>query len=441
MKKIITWAIVLIWLGVLSSSSVFACSCLKPESPQKELEKSTSVFVWKVTDISWAKKEWSQTQQVSYPKTINFAVTQNFKWVNGKTITLKTANNSAMCGYDFEKWKEYLVYTNKYNVYLCSRTALAENNKDIEILTKNAKKVYNTKAEFEKAEWKTCASATDGCNNYIMKDGKVSAGTQMYCEDIYGKNGQEKWSCTSEKITSKEEFIKKHWKTCETATDGVNTFFWKDLSASTMIAYPKDFTANWKCLKLKKDTSSKADFIKKYWNTCELATDGVNKFFGKNFENSTRIWYPENFVANWKCLKEKEQTMCAAVYQPVCWVDWKTYSNSCVAGKVSVDYEWKCLKVSKSQQEKIKKIFSKFLNKLAKYPSEKKIIVLQKLVKAVESVRSKLSLRSDLIAPKKIDILDYLKIQAVKELNRLWVKNSQNVKNCDGKNSLEQCKK
>lgn len=47
---------------------------------------------------------------------------------------------------------------------------------------------YSTMEAFEQAEGLTCESATDGCNTYFMtEDGKVGGGTLMYCEDIYGE--------------------------------------------------------------------------------------------------------------------------------------------------------------------------------------------------------------------------------------------------------------
>lgn len=55
--------------------------------------------------------------------------------------------------------------------------------------------VYNTSEEFLASEWDICEFATDGCNSVTLDEGKLGASTEMYCEDIYGENGQEKWSC------------------------------------------------------------------------------------------------------------------------------------------------------------------------------------------------------------------------------------------------------
>ena len=54
---------------------------------------------------------------------------------------------------------------------------------------------YDTMEAFEKAEGLTCQSATDGCNTYFMtEDGKVGGGTLMYCE-----NTPVEWSCMTPK--------------------------------------------------------------------------------------------------------------------------------------------------------------------------------------------------------------------------------------------------
>jgi len=58
-------------------------------------------------------------------------------------------------------------------------------------------KVYKTSADFLKAEGNLCLQATDGCNNVMINNGQLGAMTKMYCEDIYGTNGQEKWSCNT----------------------------------------------------------------------------------------------------------------------------------------------------------------------------------------------------------------------------------------------------
>lgn len=69
-------------------------------------------------------------------------------------------------------------------------------------------KTYPTSALFLEAEWNICKSATDGCNTVMINNGKLWGMTMMYCEDTYGENGSEAWSCNAydeEKIEELKE--------------------------------------------------------------------------------------------------------------------------------------------------------------------------------------------------------------------------------------------
>lgn len=37
-----------------------------------------------------------------------------------------------------------------------------------------------------------------------------------------------------------------------------------------------------------------------------------------------------------------DDRVCTSVYAPVCWIDWVTYSNSCLAEDTEIDYQWFC---------------------------------------------------------------------------------------------------
>ncbi|MEC2056001.1 hypothetical protein I6J18_02360 [Peribacillus psychrosaccharolyticus] len=99
-------------------STSYACKCVEPKSPTKELRESTAVFSGKVID----QLEKGRTQFVL------FEVKETWKGLNESQAIVETVNSSSSCGYEFEDGKEYIVYTNETDghleVSLCSRTHL-----------------------------------------------------------------------------------------------------------------------------------------------------------------------------------------------------------------------------------------------------------------------------------------------------------------------------
>lgn len=63
-----------------------------------------------------------------------------------------------------------------------------------------AANIYTSSEDFLQAEGNSCSVATDGCNTVQIWEGKLGAMTQMYCENIYGENGQEQWQCIDQKL-------------------------------------------------------------------------------------------------------------------------------------------------------------------------------------------------------------------------------------------------
>lgn len=145
MKKYILSFLVLtssLFIGIQNS---YACSCMTPPSPNEAKEMSTSVFIWKVSSI----EEKSSFNSYSKYK-IKLSWIKNIKWEWSDVKTVYTAQSSAACWYNFEEWKEYIVYTNweewSQNVSLCSRTSLTKNaekdlNKFNDEILKNQKNI------------------------------------------------------------------------------------------------------------------------------------------------------------------------------------------------------------------------------------------------------------------------------------------------------------
>ena len=102
---------------------------------------------------------------------------------------------------------------------------------------------------------------------------------------------------------------------------------------------------------------TKEELLEAKWDVCEVATDGCNDY---NIVDWKITWWTERmcFAPSewWTCKKFKDwvattkslptwgNMMCTMQYLPVCWVDGKTYWNSCTLGNawVDEDYVWEC---------------------------------------------------------------------------------------------------
>ncbi len=100
---------------------------MQPLSPYEELPNYDAVFSGLVT----------KTQNLSEPQgrdtvLFTFDVDNVWKGDTKEIITIKTAQSSASCGFNFEENQKYIVYASQYDddylgVSLCSRTGLLSN--------------------------------------------------------------------------------------------------------------------------------------------------------------------------------------------------------------------------------------------------------------------------------------------------------------------------
>lgn len=111
-----------------SVEDVYACSCMQLLSPDEELPNFDAVFSGKVTDMD-EKHPTDPIFSSTDPVFVTFDVDTVWKGEKKDTITVKTAQSSASCGFYFEEEQEYVVYASQYDdeyleVSLCSRTGL-----------------------------------------------------------------------------------------------------------------------------------------------------------------------------------------------------------------------------------------------------------------------------------------------------------------------------
>lgn len=146
MKKTIYIAIAAIAFTFAAAETSLACSCRASlDSVKKQVSKaykqSAAIFSGTVKSIETA----SNGSEVI----VKFSVKDTWKGAIGKEVTVTTALESSMCGYDFEVGREYLVYAygtvDKLGVGLCSRTTSMPNQSDARYLVRLKKKYAQKK--------------------------------------------------------------------------------------------------------------------------------------------------------------------------------------------------------------------------------------------------------------------------------------------------------
>lgn len=124
-----------------AAETSLACSCIAPTGKVKTqvtnaYRDAAAIFLGRVVSIG-------KTPDGNY-WIVKFTVRDTWKGTGTSEITIKTALESAMCGYGFEDGKTYLVYAHgnadDLNVGNCSRTTSVLDKTDVTYLAKLKKK-------------------------------------------------------------------------------------------------------------------------------------------------------------------------------------------------------------------------------------------------------------------------------------------------------------
>lgn len=119
-----------------------ACSCIMPPQPSQAFNDAAAVFAGTVTSINnpsqvpllpqlidtWASWTHSPAAFSFYNRRVTFAVTDSWKGVTTSTVTLKTGQGDADCGYLFARGRQYVVYAYDFQgagleTNICTRTS------------------------------------------------------------------------------------------------------------------------------------------------------------------------------------------------------------------------------------------------------------------------------------------------------------------------------
>lgn len=179
-----------------------------------------------------------------------------------------------------------------------------------------------------------------------------------------------------------------------------------------------------------KQYSTLTEFEKQEGWICEAATDGCNSLIMEEWKvvGSTKM-YCENHTPIYSCthykknhdnlIKDKDIRICTMQYEPVCWVDWVTYWNTCSAWDVKIAYKWECSweLILVDTEEEIKKMTQQYLGVFEKNKIENALKKVEKKIKNIKDISTRENLIYDI--KNKIDLKEeeILKWRDIIELN------------------------
>lgn len=140
MNKITFYIFAVLAFLIFTNTEIYACSCFNPDNEtlvqrvNKAKKDSQAVFSGRVLEVI-QKPEKHQI-------VVKLRAEKSWKGNVSRQITIVTASDSALCGYNFEVGKSYLIYAqgsdaNNLQTNLCTRTAgFSEAKADLKVLGK-----------------------------------------------------------------------------------------------------------------------------------------------------------------------------------------------------------------------------------------------------------------------------------------------------------------
>jgi len=147
LKKVIYISLALAIFACASAESSYACSCIASLAPVKEqiqgaFSSADAVFSGEVVKITESPADKDTL-------IVKFKIAKLWKGKAQPEITIKTAKESAMCGYSFTAEQKYIVYAYGVGDALftdnCSRTTTLGKKSDVKYLNKLKRKMKSSK--------------------------------------------------------------------------------------------------------------------------------------------------------------------------------------------------------------------------------------------------------------------------------------------------------
>lgn len=307
--------------------------------------------------------------------------------------------------------------------------------------------VFETQAEFEKYQGKTCKQATDGCNTFGVEGGKVTYGTEMFCE-----NHTTKWTCLdSKKDTIIDTYIVSvkadaDMKTVIKLVDAINgadvkevifnqgdtKMFTVKLDAPMIVSeiekiswvsyVEQDQIVSIQNLTTSSNINKAPDVIYGTIREIENGKDGQQIHIvtpeGKKYNTAvsvhdTIVW--ENISGLYLGTRVKiYYTDEVAAMNLLIWDKVEIISVGLSHNDISF-YEVLKKDINKNFQSRIETFIVNYKKKMSKYDTEKRIAINNKIVDKIEALTSNLldKYPQDIALPKKANDL-YLKLEYLK---------------------------